>query len=319
MADGQDYGASARKDAQPSMTPYRFYSFIRIRPVGALDAFRLYIGYAASLLLRLTRLKHLLPDVQIPGAFIPSKKEMTVRVDGVNAVIRPRTTDLLIIAGLHEPTTSKWFDVKEGDTMIDVGAHIGRYTLLAAKSASQVIAVEPDPSNFSLLERNVKLNGFDNTILLNVALSDRPGERLLYPPLDEHTDTYSLEPNWRRDSIRDCKSSGKSVKCRTLDEITTTLGVEAVDWLKVDVEGHEVHVLEGAKATLGRTTHLVLEVSHGNEKRCKELLEQSGFRLVSSENDVTVSNWFLIRKIGIGERANQLHHSSSSGCSFTKM
>ena len=65
------------------------------------------------------------------------------------------------------------FNPKEGDIVVDVGAHVGHYTLISSKRVGQngkVVAIEADPDNFEMLNRNIKLNGLTNVIPLNYAV-----------------------------------------------------------------------------------------------------------------------------------------------------
>lgn len=84
----------------------------------------------------------------------------------------------------YEKHIFKVFKPKVGDVVIDVGAYIGYpYTLKSAKlvgDSGKVISIEPDPRNFRILAMNVESNGLNNTTLLNVAISEKDGESLLY-------------------------------------------------------------------------------------------------------------------------------------------
>src|SRR5438445_13762141 len=142
-------------------------AYLQVRPIGVRNAIRLYISYQVSVLL------YLLAPARFRsvGYLIPGRSKLTVTIGGVHANVRPGTTDLAIFATAHEPRTSSWFRVKPGDVVVDVGAHIGRYTLMAARYASRVVAVEPEPSNFFALLSNIRFNSYSNVTALCVALS----------------------------------------------------------------------------------------------------------------------------------------------------
>lgn len=73
--------------------------------------------------------------------------------------------------------------VKEGDTVLDVGANIGYYTLILAKlvgDKGKVFAFEPDPTNFQILKDNVEMNGYKNVVLEQKAVSDTNGKTKLF-------------------------------------------------------------------------------------------------------------------------------------------
>src|SRR5438132_1369419 len=142
-------------------------AFFRVHPRTFRDGIRLYAAYALSVLLQ----------IFVPSRFgsvgrcVPGRSNLGVSVDRVHFDVRPRTNDLDLISGKYEPLTAEWFQVGIGDVVVDAGAHIGLYTLRAATKAATVVAVEPDPSNRSLLERNIRLNGFSNIIVVPKALS----------------------------------------------------------------------------------------------------------------------------------------------------
>src|SRR6266705_5840523 len=126
--------------------PLRLGTYMHVVPIGLASAARLYLSYLATMLTRI-----------IPPArryhiedFIIGESMLTVKVGDVRAHIRPKSEDLHVMTEAYEPVTSKWFKVEPGCTVVDVGAHIGRYTLKAARSARRVIAIEADPSNFSV-------------------------------------------------------------------------------------------------------------------------------------------------------------------------
>jgi precorrin-6B methylase 2 len=80
----------------------------------------------------------------------------------------------------YEPMTTLAFHtlVQPGDRVVDVGAHVGYFTLLAARLCGpngRVFAFEPHPDNFRLLERNIRENGAENVTAVRKAVADRAG------------------------------------------------------------------------------------------------------------------------------------------------
>jgi FkbM family methyltransferase len=126
--------------------------------------------------------------------------------------------------------------VKKGMTVLDIGAHIGYYTLVAANLVGEdgrVFAFEPHPHNFAVLEKNVRINGYKNVVLVQKAVSDKSGHIKLF--LSEYGTLHSLSNQVGKKSI--------VVEAVTLDEF---LGKDCkVDVVKVDVEGAEMLVLLG--------------------------------------------------------------------------
>jgi FkbM family methyltransferase len=125
----------------------------------------------------------------------------------------------------------------DGGTFIDVGANIGSYTLIASENPkAKVISIEPHPKTFALLEENVARNGRHNVKCLNIALSSYDGEAEL---------TDASEPSLNRVVPNgECAGQSLRVTTRRFDALFKELGVKP-DFVKIDVEGHEIGVLSG--------------------------------------------------------------------------
>src|SRR5919197_129327 len=94
---------------------------------------------------------------------------------------------------LHEDDIlNHHFTPKEGDIVVDVGAHIGPYTIIASKrigSGGKVVSIEADPDNFDLLNRNIQLNKLSNVMALNYAVYSEEKILKLYLPSGEGADS----------------------------------------------------------------------------------------------------------------------------------
>ncbi len=136
--------------------------------------------------------------------------------------------------------------LRRGSTVVDVGANIGWFALLARTlvgSEGRVIAIEPDPAGFDLLSESVRLNGFDNVHLLRKVATDKKG-----------TETLNLSRVPGQHSLtRKLGGLTLQVEADTLDNIATSLGLQQVDLLKLDVEGGERRVLQGAKGLMANS------------------------------------------------------------------
>lgn len=151
----------------------------------------------------------------------------------------------LTATGAYEPYETSLFlsRIKRGDTVCDVGAHVGYYTLLGSKSVGdhgRIFAFEPVPDNQSLLQQNLTDNGCTNATLVPHAVSDSLGiTKLTINPLS--SGDHSIAKN----------QSGK-----TIDVSTTTIDayVAATKYkpslVKIDVEGAELLVFAGMKRAL---------------------------------------------------------------------
>src|SRR2546426_2798481 len=203
-------------------------AYIGLRPRTFRDGVRLYAAYGVSILLRiLTRSRS-----GSVGFWVRGNTNLGVSVDGVRFDVRPRTNDLDLISSKHEPLVTRSFQVAAGDVVVDVGAHIGRYALRAATKASKVIAIEPDPSNFILLEQNVRLNGFSNVVLVPHALSSRAGTRALWLAASGNTGTSSVDPDGSSARGGGGSPGVVPVGAFELGGVGGSVGVTRVDWLK---------------------------------------------------------------------------------------
>lgn len=131
---------------------------------------------------------------------------------------------------------------QSGDLVIDVGAHMGFFSLKIAKKVKRVIAVEPDPTNFLFLTLNVQINGVEKKVgLHNLALGESDCQMFL--DRGRHRGGLTTTTTERTEF---------SVETRTLDGFVEAIGLNHVDLIKIDTEGDELHVLRGACEVLRR-------------------------------------------------------------------
>ncbi len=158
----------------------------------------------------------------------------------------------------HESFILTKFTPKEGDTVIDIGAHIGRYTITSSKQVGnigKVVAIEADPDNFQLLKRNIALNNLTNVLPLNYAVfSERTKIKL-----------YEQSASAKYNSIMLTRAATTKnfveVDADTLDSILQLNEVNKVNWIKIDVEGAEFEVLRGSTKILsGENISLLIEI-----------------------------------------------------------
>ena len=156
----------------------------------------------------------------------------------------------------HEYGTEKLmrFLLRPGDTFVDVGANVGYYSVLASGLVGRtgtVLAIEPQPPALSMLALNATRRDSPITVV-SVAASDETGAAQLW--VRPEGDTSSLSPGG--------PATPTSVPLETLDHLCAEL--PRVTLLKIDVEGHELQVLRGARTTISRHRPWI----------CFELLEQ---------------------------------------------
>ncbi len=144
--------------------------------------------------------------------------------------------------------------LQSGDTVIDVGANAGEMTLRMAKVVGvqgAVYSVEPQTDNFERLSRNVALNNYPNIRIFQVAFGAARGYVSLAPRNQRNMGTQSVVAH------SDIAQDSISIPMTTLDDFVETHQIQAVDGIKIDVEGYECEVLKGALRTI-RCFHPVL-------------------------------------------------------------
>jgi FkbM family methyltransferase len=135
--------------------------------------------------------------------------------------------------------------VPAGGVLVDVGANIGAISVPLAKhvgSAGRVLAIEASPDVFPYLVRNVALNGLTNVTCVEAAVVERPGDVPFFAPPAEHFGMGSLAPQFYVSPV--------TVRGLTLDQLLAEANISTVDVLKIDVEGAERGVLQGAEGLL---------------------------------------------------------------------
>jgi FkbM family methyltransferase len=163
--------------------------------------------------------------------------------------------------GCYEPETVAVFRalVAPGMVVVDAGAHVGQYTVMAAALVGpqgEVHAFEPDPATFRQLRDNVALNGYGNVVCNAAALSNQGGTATLFL-----ADVSNVGGNSLRRTI--CSRGQEiAVPVRTLDEYAASAPLARVDLIKADVEGAELLLLQGGAGLITRCAPaLILEFS----------------------------------------------------------
>jgi FkbM family methyltransferase len=193
-----------------------------------------------------------------------------IKVNGVKYVLRDYV-GLLVAINEFEAWMWRYLRLRSGETLIDVGAHIGKYALQAAKVVGErglVIAVEPDRENFKALVLNAKLNNLKNVIALNIAAWSRDEMLRLFRAGDSghHSVKYDFGLGFTK------------VRARPLDRVVEELGAKHIDWIKVDVEGAEYEALLGLKETLKRfKPKVIAEVKEKNLKKVLLLMRNLNY------------------------------------------
>jgi FkbM family methyltransferase len=156
--------------------------------------------------------------------------------------------------------------IKPDDTVWDIGANVGFYTLLAASKAREVYAFEPLSDNVHDLERHLSLNNVDNTRVFEVALGDKDG-KCNFDPCVSRLQGYLSD------------DGGMSVTARTIDSLTRE-GLEPPTLIKMDIEGAEVKCLLGALETIRQMKPRIFLAAHWGRTKgpCVAILTALGYQ-----------------------------------------
>jgi FkbM family methyltransferase len=180
-----------------------------------------------------------------------------------------------------------------GATVLDLGANVGFYTLLAAKlvgSSGHVYAFEPVPRNLQYLRRHIALNELTNVSVIDAAVCDTNCQRRF----QFHTSA----------AMGHLSETGQAeVNTVTLDHFVFRSGVVTPSTIKIDVEGAEFSVLQGARDVLSQHRPELLLATHGSALRsqCLDLIAAHGYTVrVIGTSDGDGADEFLASHHGRG-------------------
>ena len=175
----------------------------------------------------------LTPDGNCSVAF--QGTEMTIPRDDSESVV-------IFVEVFRERIYEQFSTPKQGDIVIDVGAHVGTFAVKAAELVGDkglVVAIEPEPRNLVFLERNIESHNLSNVNIVRKAILDKETTvRLYLRHLSGHHSVLYPSRNYIE------------VEADTLDNIVSQLGLDHVDFVKIDAEGVELEILRGAERTL---------------------------------------------------------------------
>jgi FkbM family methyltransferase len=160
--------------------------------------------------------------------------------------------------------------LSKGDVFIDVGANIGYYSILAGKivgEKGQVIALEPISETVKVLDLNIKLNNLENIRVIPKAAWSDSSLLNVYLPEGYY--------GWAS-AVKLHGSKFFTLEAVSLDDVSKK--IPAVKLLKIDVEGAEYQVLIGARETLKKTKHIIMEISE-NSDEIRRTLEEAEFKI----------------------------------------
>lgn len=188
------------------------------------------------------------------------------------------------------------FEIGKDDTVVDIGANIGVFTLFAAtKTDKAVYSFEPFPENFKFLDNNVKSNGFTKVFTHAAAVCDKVGTmnfNVAKGNTAHHIANYSSEKTY---------AMSIEVPTLTLKHIIDQNHIECIDFLKLDCEGAEGDILLSTPLDyLKRVRKLAMEfhdnISPLNHKEIEMILTTAGFKTSLKWNGKDVSGYLFARR-----------------------
>ena len=203
-----------------------------------------------------------------------------VKVNGYKMKVIPNDTGIseeLLMFKTHEPITTKLIsnELKEKMVCLDLGANIGYYALLESNlvgNSGKIIAIEPSPNNFDKLSQNLNLNCVKNVIPFNFACGDKNGKIPFLVSKKSNLCTV-VDQNYLKkpsDNIID-------VPIKKIDDFLDENKIEKVDFIRMDVEGYEGHIIKGMQKTLDKNNpmlHIEVHRQFMSENEIRELLEE---------------------------------------------
>jgi FkbM family methyltransferase len=186
---------------------------------------------------------------------------------------------------IREEEIIQHFQPHKGDIVVDVGAHVGRYTLIASKRVGlngRVIAIEANPDNFQMLNRNVKLNQLTNVTSLNCAIYSQETKIKLY--LAGEGMGQTIYNTIMTERANEGKEKFLEISANTLDHLLKLQEISEVNWIKIDVEGAELEVLRGATAIISHSKDITLLIEVHNLSGSNTTLYEPITRFLNKHN-----------------------------------
>ena len=237
-----------------------------------------------------------------------------------------RTGDLVYVPGpldargrqalLHPPHAhpATLAFLQPGSVAIDIGANLGEWTVPLARTvgaAGRVLAAEPAPRSAAALEATLAANALRHAEVIRCAVSDHDGNAEFAVPIvtSARTDTGTA-----RLGPVGAGYERLNVSLRSLDSLVAERGLDRVDLIKIDVEGHERQVLDGAETVLRRhRPALVIETGHeaeGDRPAIHDRLHGLGYRMlgVLLDHGMAWADWDAYLRIGAPFRRGEAHN-----------
>lgn len=211
-------------------------------------------------------------NAKTPQLMIDISKNTRVKTGGrIYKLSHPR--QLFMISNQFERNIQTWFDVS-GDTFLDIGANIGKYSIKLSTRFNNVYAFEPTPETHQMLKHNIEENKITNIHRHEIAAWNT-----------DTTITFHLKNNPGGNSANMTENSigTLTVKAEKLDNYIDLFG--KVDLVKIDVEGAECEVLEGMTHIIKKSNPIIIvEVLEKNRFNVYQFMGQHNYDLIKTQN-----------------------------------
>jgi FkbM family methyltransferase len=196
----------------------------------------------------LSLISRLCAALQPKGPILIKLENLDLVVNGRDDVMTPE----ILVQRIHEPEETMLLkkSIKPGMTVLDLGANIGYFSVIAglcAGARGKVYAFEPEPVNGSYLSKNIALNHLENIKVIPKIVSNTSGVASLYLDKGNHGAHTCAKGN-----IQTAFSHRLEVESTTLDEFVETENLDRVDFIKMDVQGAEGLVFEKALLVINK-------------------------------------------------------------------
>lgn len=217
----------------------------------------------------------------------PTNTNITIALkNGLKFIVRARTMDRSVLkeVWIKEIYNKHGICVEKGDTVVDIGGHIGVFSVYAAhlSETGKVIAFEPFIENFKRLEQHKKINDKKNLFVYNKGVSSTTGVQTLHLSPDDNTGGHSLHLKTQSDNTIDIETVNLISFCETEK-------IDKIDFLKLDCEGAEFEIIKSSEAILSKVAKIIMECHPFADNTVDdmiEILERNGFTIIRESNHI---------------------------------
>ena len=180
--------------------------------------------------------------------------------------------------------STKYFQFKKGDCVVEIGAYTGFNAMQASKIVGEegcVVAIEPVPANYHIILKNIAANGFDNIIPVNLAVWNYNGKIKLYLNDRQHAVSVVYEHRSTDNTL--------DIPCETVDSILSRLKCPNPSFVRIMVNGAELEALKGMKDTIANVQKIFIKLPERQQIKCDLIcsyLQQSGYQIIAGSDSI---------------------------------